>query len=93
MALTVSLRVVGVFCYLKDVSLPQLSPQSTVQEVMDAIAAKIPAFTYESGEVAGHKLLVDRIQYTYYGAGHMMYIRDEDRHKLSEDVRAFIRGR
>lgn len=35
----------------------------------------------------------DRIQYTYYGAGHMMYIRDEDRHKLSADVRAFIRGR
>ena len=35
----------------------------------------------------------DRIHYTYYGAGHMMYIRDEDRHKLSEDVRAFIRAR
>ncbi|MBA3940176.1 MAG: peptidase S10 [Sphingopyxis sp.] len=35
----------------------------------------------------------DRISYTYYGAGHMMYIRDEDRHKLSEDVRGFIRAR
>ena len=35
----------------------------------------------------------DRISYTYYGAGHMMYIRDEDRHKLSADVRAFIRAR
>ncbi|HET6523804.1 S10 family peptidase [Sphingopyxis sp.] len=35
----------------------------------------------------------DRIHYTYYEAGHMMYIRDEDRHKLSADVRAFIRGR
>ena len=35
----------------------------------------------------------DRIHYTYYDAGHMMYIRDEDRHKLSEDVRAFIRAR
>ncbi len=35
----------------------------------------------------------DRITYTYYGAGHMMYIRDEDRRKLSEDVRAFIRAR
>lgn len=34
-----------------------------------------------------------RIEYQYYGAGHMMYIRDEDRHKLSADVRAFIRGR
>jgi carboxypeptidase C (cathepsin A) len=35
----------------------------------------------------------DRISYQYYGAGHMMYIRDEDRHKLSADVRAFIRAR
>ncbi len=35
----------------------------------------------------------DRIEYKYYGAGHMMYIRDEDRHKLSEDIRAFIRAR
>ena len=35
----------------------------------------------------------DRIRYTYYDAGHMMYIRDEDRHKLSADIRAFIRAR
>ncbi len=35
----------------------------------------------------------DRIEYQYYGAGHMMYIRDEDRHKLSADIRAFIRAR
>jgi carboxypeptidase C (cathepsin A) len=35
----------------------------------------------------------DRITFTYYDSGHMMYVRDEDRVKLSEDVRAFIRGR
>ena len=35
----------------------------------------------------------DRIHYEYYGSGHMMYVRDEDRTKLSRDVRAFIRGR
>jgi len=35
----------------------------------------------------------DRIEYKYYAAGHMMYIRDEDRHKLAQDVRAFIRAR
>lgn len=35
----------------------------------------------------------DRIRYTYYDAGHMMYVRDEDRRKLSADVRAFIRDR
>lgn len=35
----------------------------------------------------------DRIQFHYYGAGHMMYVRDEDLHKLSSDIRAFIRAR
>ncbi|HEX8262944.1 MAG TPA: peptidase S10 [Allosphingosinicella sp.] len=35
----------------------------------------------------------DRIHYSYYGSGHMMYVRDEDRAKLSRDIRAFIRGR
>lgn len=35
----------------------------------------------------------DRIHYTYYESGHMMYIRDEDRRQLSADVRAFIRNR
>lgn len=35
----------------------------------------------------------DRLQFHYYDAGHMMYIRDEDRAKLSRDIRAFIRSR
>jgi carboxypeptidase C (cathepsin A) len=35
----------------------------------------------------------DRVHYEYYGSGHMMYVRDEDRAKLSRDIRAFIRGR
>jgi carboxypeptidase C (cathepsin A) len=35
----------------------------------------------------------DRIVFKYYDAGHMMYVRDEDRVKLSVDVREFIRGR
>lgn len=35
----------------------------------------------------------DRIEYRYYGAGHMMYVRDQDRAKLSSDVRQFIRSR
>ncbi len=35
----------------------------------------------------------DRIEYRYYGAGHMMYVRDEDRARLSNDVRNFIRSR
>ncbi|WP_324826829.1 S10 family peptidase [Qipengyuania zhejiangensis] len=35
----------------------------------------------------------DRVEFHYYGAGHMMYIRDEDRAKLSSDIRTFIRSR
>jgi carboxypeptidase C (cathepsin A) len=35
----------------------------------------------------------DRVQYHYYDAGHMMYVRDEDRVKLSRDLRGFIRSR
>ena len=35
----------------------------------------------------------DRVQFHYYHAGHMMYVRDEDRAKLSSDIRSFIRSR
>lgn len=35
----------------------------------------------------------DRVAYRYYGSGHMMYVRDDDRSALARDVRAFIRGR
>ena len=35
----------------------------------------------------------DRVEFHYYHAGHMVYIRDEDRAKLAADVRAFIRNR
>lgn len=35
----------------------------------------------------------DRITFQYYGAGHMMYVRDADLDKLSSDIRAFIKAR
>ncbi|WP_425594404.1 S10 family peptidase [Qipengyuania xiamenensis] len=35
----------------------------------------------------------DRLTFKYYDAGHMMYVRDEDRVKLSADLREFIRAR
>ncbi len=34
----------------------------------------------------------DRIQYRYYDAGHMMYVREADLNKLSNDIRAFIKA-
>ncbi len=35
----------------------------------------------------------DRIDWHYYGAGHMMYVRQADLSALSRDIRAFIRKR
>lgn len=34
----------------------------------------------------------DRVQFKYYDAGHMMYVREADLAKLSADIRAFIRA-
>jgi carboxypeptidase C (cathepsin A) len=33
----------------------------------------------------------DRIEWKYYDAGHMMYVREADLVKLNSDIRAFIR--
>ena len=35
----------------------------------------------------------DRVSFHYYGAGHMMYVRQDDLTQLSNDIRAFIRSR
>jgi carboxypeptidase C (cathepsin A) len=35
----------------------------------------------------------DRVEFHYYDAGHMMYVRDQDLAKLSTDIRAFINRR
>jgi carboxypeptidase C (cathepsin A) len=35
----------------------------------------------------------ERIHFEYYDSGHMMYVRDEDRAKLSADIREFIESR
>lgn len=39
-----------------------------------------------------HSIGADRIVYTYYGAGHMMYVNEPSRTQLLEDVREFIRA-
>lgn len=38
-------------------------------------------------------IAADRIDWHYYGAGHMMYVRGSDLSLLSRDIRAFIRKR
>lgn len=50
MSLQVSFRVVGIYCYFENLVLETVSPSSTVKEVMDAIAAVRPAFSYGGGD-------------------------------------------
>ncbi|MEL6257482.1 MAG: peptidase S10 [Pseudomonadota bacterium] len=38
-------------------------------------------------------MVPDRVEYTYYEAGHMMYLVEDEARQLSEDVRAFIENR
>ena len=38
-----------------------------------------------------HDIRADRVQYKYYGGGHMMYVNEPSRTQLLSDVRAFIR--
>ena len=49
MSVTVSFRVVGLYCYFENLVLPNCTPSSTVQQIMDAIAAAQPAFSYGAG--------------------------------------------
>ena len=37
-------------------------------------------------------IVLDRVDFTYYEAGHMMYLVSDEAKNLSEDVRNFIRG-
>jgi carboxypeptidase C (cathepsin A) len=39
-----------------------------------------------------HDIHADRVQYRYYGGGHMMYVNEPSRTQLLSDVREFIRA-
>lgn len=65
MALQVSFRVVGVYCYFENLQLPSVNPGNSVKEVMDAIAAAQPDFSYTPVTLGSGKELVDTMAYTY----------------------------
>jgi carboxypeptidase C (cathepsin A) len=52
------------------------------------------ATPFFGAEMALHKngVVLDRVQFDYYDAGHMMYLSEPEGAKLSDDVRAFIRA-
>ena len=39
---------------------------------------------------ARNGIVGDRIQYTYYESGHMMYVHEPSLLKLGQDIRAFL---
>ena len=47
MSLQISFRVVGLYCYFKNLQLSTVGPTSTVKAVMDAVVAAKPAFNYK----------------------------------------------
>ena len=51
------------------------------------------ATPFFGAEMALHKngVVLDRVQFDYYDAGHMMYLAESDGKKLSDDVRDFIK--
>lgn len=63
----VSFRVVGVYAYFENLDLPTVTPNSTVKEVMDAVVAARPAFSYMTINLSG-KELVSEMTYTF-GSG------------------------
>ena len=52
------------------------------------------ATPFFGAEMALHKngVVLDRVQFDYYDAGHMMYLSDSQGTKLANDIRAFIRA-
>ncbi|MFC4632593.1 hypothetical protein ACFO3O_01665 [Dokdonia ponticola] len=64
MSLQVSFRVVGLYCYFENLQLSNVSPQSTVQEVMNAVQGAESAFSYKSVDMGG-KEIVDTMSYDF----------------------------
>ena len=65
MTLTVSFRVVGLFCYFENLQLENIEPTSTVREIMRAIVSKKPEYQYVSRQTKTGKLIVESMSYVY----------------------------
>lgn len=64
MALQVSFRVVGLYCYFQNMQLNGVTPTSTIQEVMNAITKANSAFQYTSINSSG-KEIVNSMSYDF----------------------------
>lgn len=73
----VSFRVVGLYCYMENIQLTDVTEKSTVKEVMDSIQKKNPAFSYKSITLRkgqpDEKEIVDEITYDFSGSSQLPY--------------------
>jgi hypothetical protein len=65
MSLQISFRVVGIFCYFENLQLENLSPTSTVKEVMLAISQAKSDFSFKAGPTNSGKEIVDTLGYAF----------------------------
>ena len=42
---------------------------------------------------ARNGIVQDRVTYTYYEGGHMMYVHDPSLQKIAQDIRSFLTGK
>lgn len=74
MALQVSFRVVGLYCYFENLNLSTVSPTSTVKEVMDAIKQEKPGFDYQTIKVENsQKEIVSELIYDFNNSSTQPY--------------------
>ncbi|AGC77858.1 hypothetical protein LX97_01966 [Nonlabens dokdonensis] len=75
--LQVSFRVVGLYCYMENLQLTDVTENSTVKEVMDSIQRKNPAFSYKSMILRkgqpDEKEIVDEITYDFSASSQLPY--------------------
>lgn len=72
MSLQVSFRVVGLYCYFENLQLPNVTAQSTVQEVMNAVQDVESDFSYKSVNMGG-KEIVDTMSYDFTSSSKTPY--------------------
>lgn len=62
----VNFRVVGLYCYLPDLNLQDVSPQSTVKEIMELIQFENPSFQFTPSPTGGSPIeIVEQMSYDF----------------------------
>ena len=90
MTLTVSFRVVGLFCYFENLQLENIEPTSTVREIMRAIVSKKPEYQYVSRQTEKGKLIIDSMSYLYSDSSTQPFNTSKEPHNGLRDLSNFF---